>query len=101
MSVANDIREMANRLASINNPDQTTEAVSDWTQPTRHEFNDDMTGDNYLLEFQDRNGDEIGFVEVNGVAAGMFTVGGGGAMNTKIQNPDEIMNMLVALMADK
>lgn len=88
----------------MTNPEQMRElmeSVDDWAQPTRYEFHDDQNGDEYLLEFQDQGGEEVGYVEVNGQAAAMFTVGGAGSMGAKIQKPDEVMNMIAALMVDR
>ena len=84
-----------------NDLEEVDEAVGNWAQPTRYEFDDDQTGDSYLLEYQDRNGEEVGFVEINGVAAATFTLGGAGAMDTKIQDADDLMNMIATLMRDK
>ena len=72
------------------------EAVGDWAQSLDRSVEDEMTGNSYSIQFEDRNGEETMFVEANGITVAMATVGGGGLMNTKISKPDLLMDAISA-----
>ena len=58
---------------------------------------DDGSGDSYALYFNANDGQM--FVEENGVGVAMAVVGGGGVMDTSIQNPRGLMNAIFAFAA--
>ena len=65
-----------------------------WSEPTHYEMGTD-SGDHYELEFQaDGPGVERAFIVANGITIATYKVGGSGAMNAVIKDPEAVLDML-------
>lgn len=65
-------------------------------EPKTYEITTD-SGEHYAIYFEhfgDSKGEITAFIEANGITVANFTVGGAGAMNARIQKPDELMNIV-------
>ena len=59
---------------------------------------EDESGNNYRVSFSadGPNSPDRAFIEVNGITVATYTVGGAGAMNATIKDPEEVLNMLTS-----
>ena len=66
----------------------------EWSQPTHYEMGTD-SGDHYEVEFQNAGGgEERAFIVANGITIATYKVGGAGAMNAVIKDPEAVLDML-------
>ena len=78
---------------------EVEESVDDWAQPKEYEY-EDNSGHLYAITYQDDNGAEVGILEVNGVTAAHWKVGGAGPTDGQIVKPELVLLAIESILSN-
>ena len=95
------LKESLDRIKEIEESDDpfclNNESVNDWATPTEYDYEDD-SGHHYSLTYQDDGGKEVGYLEVDGVTAAYWEVGGAGPLGGKVVKPELVLLAIESIM---